>query len=463
MCIISILPKGTEKLTDETINFITNGFNNNGDGSGFMYKKNGENEVYLSKGYNDLNWLLSDIKDCNLTKDDELVIHHRIGNIGSKNDINMHPFVCSFIEEEIHQLYGAKFNKPCLVHNGTLTSSAIWDFRQGNFNNSDTYAFARYIMSNVHIQNLLKFNLPLFQKIMDPYLNTSKMCFLFPDRDFIKFGQFIEDNKYFHSNLGYKDGYYRDYGGVYKKKEEPKVSQSSENRTVYPTSAEYLKDYKMTINKLLTKGTPFTLDGSLIRITDQNYKNFVFMKKDLNNVWYTKVFSLETFDEKALLNMLTFDNHNTLTVNEHALHTEYYFGPKNPVSHYYKEYLLLLRDLEPSKKVMKKLYSQLNNSRNKSDDFKVFHNRLGAYFTRFALLEYYNYFKEDYLKDPTELDYKSVKVDVSPLYISETIVDDEIDEYAGADAESDLVVHGANYDKFMENKKDWSPIIDALN
>jgi predicted glutamine amidotransferase len=454
MCIISILPKGTEKLTDETISFITNGYSNNGDGSGFMYKKLGENEVYLSKGYNDLQWLLQDIKDCNLSKDDELVIHHRIGNIGNKNDLNTHPFVCSFVEDDIHKIFGAKFDKPCLVHNGTLTNNAIYDFRVGNFNNSDTYAFARFIMSNIHIQNLLKSNLELFLKVMNPYLNTSKMCFLFPDRDLIKFGDFIEDNGYFHSNLGYKDGYYRDYGGVFKKKEEPKPLESLENKSTYPKADTYLKDYKIGIDKMLSKHNSLVLDGSYIRITDHNYMNFIYMKKDLNNIWYTKVFNFKSYDQKCLLNVLTFDNSNTLSVNEHALHTEYFFGPLNSVANYYREYLVLLRDLEPSKKVLKKLYAQLNNSRHKSDDFKVFHNRLGVYFTRGALLEYYNYFKEDYLKDPTELDYKYVKCPNPNLHISVTT--DNKDE-----EKDDTIARAVTYDNTI--KKEWNSVVNALN
>lgn len=447
MCIISILPKGKEKLTDETINFITNGFDNNADGSGFMYKKNGENEIYVSKGYFTLDWLLQDIKDSNLTKEDELVIHHRIGNIGSKNELNTHPFVCSFIEDDIHSVFGKKHNKPCLVHNGTLTN--IYDFRAGHYDKSDTYAFARFIMSNIHLQNLLKYNLQLFTKVMEPYINTGKMCFLFPDTDLVKFGQFIEEDGYFHSNLGYKDGYYRDYGGTFKKKEEPKPAKLPHQAT-FPTATEYLKDYTMSINKLLTKGAPFTLDGRFVRITDYNYMNFVFMKKDLNNIFYTKVFKFNSFDQKCLLNVLNFDN-NTLSVNEHALHTEYYFGPINSVSAYYKEYLTLLRDLEPSKKVMKKMYNILSNSKHKSDDFKLFNQRLGVYYSRFALIEYYNYFKEDYLKDPNELDYTKIKAETLAVHISTYEVDD------------DNIAHSVRYENTLPNRKEWDTINNVLS
>lgn len=402
MCIISILPKGTEKLTDKTINFITNGFYNNTDGSGFMCKKEDNKLIYISKGYNSLDLLINDIKSLNLGLNDELVIHHRIGNVGKVDEVNCHPFECSYIEKVINNWNGHYASNPCMVHNGTFTE--MYAFRQGYFDYSDTYAFARFIMSNTHVQNMLKTTPILFTELLKPYINTSKLCFLFPDRDLIKIGNFIEEDGYYHSNLGYKDGYYRDVGGTFRKAEPQKALPQGKDNDKVATTKVSLEN---RINAILKRGI-LNLGGDFVTIDEFNHKDFIFMTYDEYSPNSFELFKFNSYDSLAVLNVLA-GSHTNVAVNEQSLAKEYKYCVHNSVASYYKEYLVLLRDLEPSKKVLKKLYAQLNNSRRKTDDFKIFHNRLGAYFTRYSLILYFNRFKEYYLCGP-ELEMKNIRV-----------------------------------------------------
>ncbi len=425
MCIISILPKGKKKDTEEVITFITNGFNNNKDGSGFMYKKAGTKSVVISKGYDDLEKLLANIKKANLTEDDELVVHHRIGNVGFKNDINTHPFVCSEDSTDFLELE-AKFNKPCLVHNGTFYG--ITDLKSKNPNNSDTYAFSRYIISNKHLQNLLKTDLELFEYVMDDILNKGKLCFLFPDRDLLKVGNFIEDEGYFHSNEGYKDGWYRDVGGVLKKKHTPPaVMPSKGHGGTSSLDEDLVKNYKMHLSSLLHKLT-LTLDGSLIRINSFNADNFIFGYKNSHHPDYCRAFKPVNYDDKANINPFVytsnFDMKMTIYVNENNLHRDMEFMVKSSLIDSYREYIMLQRDLDVSKKTMKTLYNQLRNSRFRTLDFKLYNKKTNCYYTRLALIEYYNYYKEDLMKDPTELDIKSIVHPIETILIKDYTKED---------------------------------------
>lgn len=200
MCLISVLPKGTKKNTEEVHEFIKSGFNCNKDGSGFMYKRNGENKITIDKGYFNLTKLIDNITSLNLTEDDELVIHHRIGTAGLVSNENTHPFLISDVESEINAI-DITIDKPAMVHNGVFWGITSYTNRNKDF--CDSYAFARYFMANKHLMAIFLEDKSLFKELCDRYIGTDKLCLLFPDRDLQMYGHFIENNGYYHSNSGY--------------------------------------------------------------------------------------------------------------------------------------------------------------------------------------------------------------------------------------------------------------------
>lgn len=296
MCLISILPKGTKKNTQEVHEFIKNGFNCNKDGSGFMYKRNGDNKITIDKGYFNLTKLIDSIDSLKLTEDDELVIHHRIGTSGLVSAENTHPFLISDVESEIN-VADITINKPALVHNGMIFG--IQEYMRMNTNFCDTYAFARYFMSNKYVMGLFLNNRNIFKDFADRLLGTDKLCILFPDRDLEKYGYFIEKNGYFHSNDGYCN-YTKNVGGInyYNNDDDlnytpiinlPKIFNYNNEVKRFGDGlpkSESVSEPKINIHKL---------KNSVFQLTESNFKYFFFKLPGQGD----KLYFLEKLDLKT--------------------------------------------------------------------------------------------------------------------------------------------------------------------
>lgn len=406
MCLISVLPKGTIKYNKQVEDFISSGFKCNGDGSGYMYKKDGDKFVYINKGFFNLDMLLKSIKDLNLQLNDELVVHHRIGTAGAITASNTHPFVVSTNHSEVIMLSG-KTNKPVLTHNGIFREIKMFENLNKQF--SDTYAFARYILTNT-IEDLINFQ-DDFLKSMDNVIGWSRMCLLFPDRDLLMTGDFKEDGGYYHSNTGYKS-YVRNVGGV----------ESNVVGFPKPAGGENL------VNTSFLKLPPATkeskniiLNDNHITINEFNYSHFVFIRKDkMNNTCYR----FDTYDENTLLNMMwNYVNSKPvigMTVSKARLHDDYEFHPKTVYKNYYSEYIHLLMTLTPSKNLMKKIFKLLNTHRHKPLDY-IFKIQKKA-ISKIALVNYYLAFKDKFMTDPIQL----LDNGYSPIVSNHNLLKDQI-------------------------------------
>lgn len=389
MCIISILPKGKEKLTPETIKFITNGYNNNQDGSGYMYKRNNDNKIFISKGITNLNQLLEEIESHKLGIDDELIIHHRIGNVGKVIPEMTHPFIC-VNSEDCSKLSGY-VDKPCLVHNGTLMN--IIDFKGYNPNYSDTYAFSRYIMSDSNIVNLMTSNTDLFKRLFRDILNVSKLAFLLPDKDMVKIGEFIADNGYFHSNDGYKDGWYRDVGGkLVNATKQTTIGFKQTNQSSQSNETHFTKK----INDILNK-KPLSLDYSVIYISKFNYDKFIYKDSvddiyEMHDIEYTNNLADSGKHYKCTLREIDLMGNRKTSIycKVATVECNYDMVVKTKYVTMYREYLVLLRDLIATKSNLKRISKKLNNSRNKPLDYELKVGNIKA--SRLAFIEFYIYY-----------------------------------------------------------------------
>lgn len=211
MCLAILAPKGTDKNSDFLLNAIRTAVITNDDGMGFAFKRHSTKKVYISKGFmgNSAEPLIRAIKSKKLGKNDELIVHLRIGNKGNINIDMCHPFVANKDMEII--LSNDKYvNSPVFIHNGTLSKYAVH-----NSIYSDTYFFAKNFASNKYVMDMLKGDKDSFKTIMDAHIGTSRFVFLFPneDTDAITLGSFIHDNGYMFSNDSYKSSAYRNVGG----------------------------------------------------------------------------------------------------------------------------------------------------------------------------------------------------------------------------------------------------------
>lgn len=208
MCLISAAPKGTEKYSEFFLNSVRNGAKTNTDGSGFACKSLNSDVVFYSKGFTNIEELIDSLRQQNLTKDDELVVHSRTGNTGIRNSKeNTHPYVISDSQKEIIDLMGVT-EKPVIFHNGTFSK-----YIEVGSIYSDTYHLTKQFLCIPEVTSLLKRDAVTFAEVFKDKLSYNKLAVLSGDANMILIGNFIEDQGYQFSNFGYKRDDYYDIGG----------------------------------------------------------------------------------------------------------------------------------------------------------------------------------------------------------------------------------------------------------
>lgn len=197
MCVIIVADKGTSKTSELFYTYIRTGATTNDDGLGFAYRKEGENKIFLSKGYFKVEELISDLTKSDLKDADELIVHCRIRTSGKVNDVNCHPFVISDKMDEIIMLNG-ETDKPVLAHNGGFS-----DYTYNSSDFSDTYHFTRQVMSIPEVYALLKRDQATFEQLFKPIINYNKIAILDPQTGIKLIGYFtIDANGWQYSNSG---------------------------------------------------------------------------------------------------------------------------------------------------------------------------------------------------------------------------------------------------------------------
>lgn len=419
MCLITICPKGTLKYSDAVTTYIKNGFETNKDGSGYMYKKEGSNKVVLSKGYFNLDKMMEALKEEDLQVNDELAIHHRTGTSGESNDVNTHPFVVSDRHNEVIATDYTTSKRPVLMHNGTFRAITFYQNLDKDY--SDTYAFVRHVMSSVHIQNLLDTDEKLFTTVLNEILNNSRVVLFYPDKDMKKIGNFIEDEGYFHSNVGYKRNDYYDRGGRSYSKAWEHDRGFSLNTPLNDSFGDKLKEMlHYNKNKLLSESKKheenkyrlILLDQNSIKLDQSNFNHFYFFNKEQyirykatgSQTPYPKHGYLNSFDPTAETNIMAFGIgvgavvvYDAISVD--AIINQYYYVPKKEFRNLYSDYeILVSTPLEPGKQTIKKLQAMLNNNHHKGSDFEIYYKRFDRKFTKGALELFTNHVTRKFMQ-----------------------------------------------------------------
>lgn len=405
MCIISAFPSGTEKNNEKTRKFIENGFNCNGDGSGFMFKRHNEGTITINKGFFNLGELLQAIENANLTVDDELVVHHRISTAGKVSKENCHPFVLSKSHSETAAVT-ITTNKLCLAHNGHFSHLSFYQDLDRDF--SDTYAFSRYILSSPHLQKIMRHDEDLFDTLTENIIGHSKICILDPNNPMFLYGDFVEDDGYYHSNKGYCR-YEYNYGGRSSSKTYGFPKDWSEGHsTNSDTAAEaYWKgiqdDRERRTQEFLAGSagkTPLALklDSNTINITNKNCTHFNFInKKKYENFQATKtgkleLATMENFDPKAEMQTLMYKEEGKEGVAAEAILTSliltnYWFLPKMNYIVTYNQFTTLFAKVnnDIGKQTLKKLNNLLEKHVNLTNDKVIHYPKVKASFLKSSL------------------------------------------------------------------------------
>lgn len=394
MCLISVLPKGTEKYNEKTISFIRKGATTNTDGSGFMFKRENDDCINIKKGFFNITDMLEEIKKLNLKKEDELVIHHRIGTSGEICAKNTHPFLI-YDDDKLCSETDLTINKPALVHNGMF--SGIRDFMSLNPKFCDTYAFARYIISEPGIYNLIYDNYKLFELLFKDILSFNKVCILDPNKGIKMLGNFFEDDGYFHSNGGYKDFVY-DRGG------------SSDNVELALYDSYKPKALSIVGNNKY-HNTQLYYDSSEIKIDKYNVHHFFFIKKSVYNINSESydvdrknsycLYEIDDISEDTEFQILKLAKSSTnYTIKMDNIKNDYFYIPK---PNFFDSYLDLekIKTLFPdySKNSFKQIQKILIRSRKKGLFDKIKYSKTERLHTKLTLSLYRDYLEMKNLKD----------------------------------------------------------------
>lgn len=395
MCLISIAPKGTEKLSDEFLESIRSGAYTNDDGSGYMVKYNGDSRVFISKGFFDMEALIKELREKNLTKDDELVVHSRSATSGRTDKWNTHPFVISNVHEDIILLEGFTDNA-VLAHNGIFSQ---FSFKDTGF--SDTYHFVDQLMSIPELLALAKRDKDAFEYILSDYMSWNKLAILCPDRDLLLLGTFMTDNGYIYSNKGYKCTNYRNVGGV-----ETVIEKKNTFSTKIPK--DDLKDEPVVecglfeTSKILTEGVVLNKKSATnsnkgrvisinsgskiptspisrarvhreqdikIPLTKHNFTEvLVILNKELRGLSEGSILVIEDFDPETLLTgVRVFRSNEIIHLPTTELMRDSTVISRQMYAKKYADYKRIADVLNPSKSSIKKLKKRIDKGYNREE------------------------------------------------------------------------------------------------
>lgn len=175
MCVIAVQPRG-KTISEQT---FKNCFENNPDGCGFMYAKNGK--VYGRKGIMTFKEFIKEQKK--IPKDVDVIYHFRISTHGGVNPQLTHPFPLSGSFEKLHATsWTASYG---VAHNGIFSSVTAPE------GESDTEVFITNILKPLQELSTLKQNLIIdkfYDDIIGSAVGSSRLAILYKNGHYMLYG-----------------------------------------------------------------------------------------------------------------------------------------------------------------------------------------------------------------------------------------------------------------------------------
>lgn len=182
MCLAIYKKRGVEIDEDFLRNAILSAYSFNKDGFGFAIKRsnnpNNELEFFrtvplLGKEKLSINECIDKLFSKNIEKDDEVMIHLRMGTSGKIMDENTHPFICDSTTKTDNILEG-KINYPLIIHNGVFSRTA---YEVTNSDMCDTYHVAKQFFSVPIIPYLVMKKRKWIETLFNKFL-SGKVCYM---------------------------------------------------------------------------------------------------------------------------------------------------------------------------------------------------------------------------------------------------------------------------------------------
>lgn len=179
MCLLGFSKRG-DQITRQSLRI---GFENNGDGAGFAYAKDGE--LIVKKGFFSFNSFYEAYKE---SIGYPTIVHFRAASQGVVNAENCHPYSIN--------------NNLCIAHNGCIFNPKFKDIEK-----SDTRMLTENILTPIFniCPDLIKSN--YFEKLFCSVIHTGKFIFLDNKDNYLIIGEDLGhwNNDIWWSNYSYEE------------------------------------------------------------------------------------------------------------------------------------------------------------------------------------------------------------------------------------------------------------------
>lgn len=199
MCIIIAKRAGANFDMDELKDATEKASIHNSHGAGFSLKKEGSNNILLSKGYWYHELLLDRLEELEIEKGDELMIHMRYATSGNVDTANCHPYVVAEHIDDILIDEAILTDNAVVSHNGTFH---MYSDKDSDY--SDTVNYIEQYLSADGILDAMRAieQADYFQ--MYKLMTGNRLCIMHPDKnkDMDTFGYWNKrkDDSFVYSN-----------------------------------------------------------------------------------------------------------------------------------------------------------------------------------------------------------------------------------------------------------------------
>lgn len=201
MCIIIAKYRGNKLPSKKT---LENCFYNNNDGAGIAYTKHGE--VYIDKGYNKFDEFYKRLKELDKKynlKEENVLLHFRIGTSGNMDATATHPFP---ISDKVKKLQAPQLSNltAAVAHNGVISDYAY----KNDEGLSDTQNFIKDFLAPLQDLNNYFYKRKNIQQLIRKTI-SSKLAII-DKNDITLIGDFEQGSDgNWYSNQSYKSDYFK--------------------------------------------------------------------------------------------------------------------------------------------------------------------------------------------------------------------------------------------------------------
>ena len=208
MCILIVKEKENQLPSKKRLEIC---FENNSDGCGFAYVKDGK--VITEKGFMKFDSFYKRLMEVDKELDlynQNIILHFRISTSGSICTELTHPYTITDNYNDMKKLYNE--SDMVMAHNGILPSKYIPSKEIQKLNINDTMTFINQVVYPLYQLDKYSVFKKFYQDMLEKEIGTNKIAFLNSNGEMTKIGNFIlGDDGVYYSNDTYQQMWWSSY------------------------------------------------------------------------------------------------------------------------------------------------------------------------------------------------------------------------------------------------------------